>query len=457
MIKSFILDTNVIAHSERGNAIFGFDDNNVIITGTTMQELDRKKTDPDIGYNVRGAIHVLDDLRGKGDLTKGVKIGKGELKIIPNGIDAGNLPKGFSLDNPDNRIISTSIWLAKRFPRSHFVLVTNDVSMRVNADVAFRHAEVDIKIQEYKNDHVELDDDYKGYEIFENVEAEIMNDLFSNDEVKVPEAYSGLLEKEFAILKNEASSVLAIREGDYFVRVKDQRCYGLKKTYNAAQAMALYALLAPVSEIPLVILKGPAGTGKTLLAMAAGLDGVRKTNSYDTLLIGRSNVTQRTEEKLGALPGTLEEKLDPIVAPFKDAFARLLKNESKELKKDSAGKTAVKKKVEELMISSVEICPISYIRGRSIPGTFMCLDEAQNTSPLAVRDIMSRAGDDTKVVILGDTSQIDNPTLDERNCGLTAAWTDMRGYAAEIRFENNECVRSALAQEVIKRMKISKK
>mgnify|MGYP001236197461 CR=1 FL=1 len=104
MIKSFILDTNVIAHSERGNAIFGFDDNNVIITGTTMQELDRKKTDPDIGYNVRGAIHVLDDLRGKGDLTKGVKIGKGELKIIPNGIDAGNLPKGFSLDNPETEL-----------------------------------------------------------------------------------------------------------------------------------------------------------------------------------------------------------------------------------------------------------------------------------------------------------------------------------------------------------------
>lgn len=219
MTKYFILDTNVILSSGSGGGskvLYGFqsgkDSNVVVITGTVLQELDNKKTAPgEIGYNARDFIRALDDLRAKGDLTKGVILEKGAVMVEPDGVDANLLPVGFSLDRADNRIISTCIFLAKKYPKQRFVYVSNDVSCRCNADICFRAAGVKVAIEGYKNDRIDSDEEYKGYEIINDRECPgLVQALFEDTENNgVPiENSGGLYENEY--LYFEESKIVTV-------------------------------------------------------------------------------------------------------------------------------------------------------------------------------------------------------------------------------------------------------
>jgi len=446
-VKSFILDTNILLSNGK-DALYGFDDNNVYITGTTLQELDSKKSLPgELGFYAREVIRELDLLRERGDLYHGVKIGEGVCRVEPDGVDVNNLPLGYSIQVADNRIISTCIHLARKRENETFILVTNDISMRVNADQCFRNADVEIGIDGYQNERVGAEDEYYGYDIDEAADYNLINNLYSDGASPLGK-YSYLNNLQFVILKSGQQSAIAVRVGDHLELVKDQTCYGLRKTYNAAQKMLLWGLLAPVEVCPLVIAKGAAGTGKTLLSVAAGIDGVYD-EKYNKVMIGRSNVENRNEQAYGYLPGNIEEKMSPLIAPFRDNLEVLLRG-GENSKEDP---NQIQRHIDDMMETVLEVCPLVYIRGRSISHSFLILDEAQNTSRSVIRDVITRAGLKSKVVLLGDPSQIDATTLDRFSCGLEAAYVQMRGIACEITFKDQESVRSELAKAAIERMK----
>lgn len=445
--KNFVLDTNILLGSGV-SALYGFDDNTVYLTGTTLQELDSKKTVPgEIGHNARAVIRELDRLREAGDLRRGVPVGKGICRIEADEVFADKLPPGFSIQHPDNRIIAACIGLAYHHPLERFILVTNDISMRINADQCFKYSKAEVGIESYQNDRISSEEEYLGYIVDEAADPEYINRLYRDGNAPLGK-YRKLVNLQFAILKCGKQSALAVRMNDRMHIIKDQTCFGIKKTYNAAQRMCLWSLLAPVEQVPLVIIKGPAGTGKTLLALAAGIDQTYEGN-YNKVLIGRSNVENRNEQSFGYLPGSLEEKMSSLILPFTDNLECLLR-------KDVGSKESndqIKMQIEDLLATVIELNPLVYIRGRSISHSYIVVDEAQNTSRAVIRDVITRAGLKSKVVIMGDPSQIDAPTLDKFTCGLNVAYQKMRGVAAEIEFTDDESVRSELAKAALKLMK----
>lgn len=444
MIKNYVLDTNILISYP--NSILGFEDNNVWITGTTLQELDKKKTAVgEIGYNAREAIRKIEQYRLAGDLRNGVALENGgHLYIEPNHISADALPAGYSLDIADNRIISTVKMLSRETDNA-FILVTNDISMRVNASVC------GILVESYRNDHIASNEqeEYMGYREIDLPDTSVINALYANATCSVPSDIEAPVENEYFVLRCGSSSVLAIHRGGQLQRIpNDCSVYGLRPR-NVAQTFALHALLAPVDEIPLVILKGDAGTGKTLLSMAAALDGVYDDSyhrKYDTVLISRSNATA-PEEDLGALPGDIDAKVGPLLMPFTDALEFLLRADSGE------DHSVIREQVEDLFeTGTISRFALSYVRGRSFTNVFVVIDEAQNTSKTQMRDILTRAGKNCKVVILGDPSQIDRHNLDKRNNGLSIAATCMKGSPACAIITFDTPLRSFLTTEAIAHM-----
>lgn len=230
----------------------------------------------------------------------------------------------------------------------------------------------------------------------------------------------------------------------------------MKRLYNAPQIMAMWALLEPPEHIPLVILTGAAGSGKTFLPVAAGIDQTygaqfsRRGTCYDKMIVSRSNALNRSEE-IGFLPGDLNEKMNPLIAPIRDSIQSLLRTKNDGEREDCE---EIDRQVSEIFETSVEILPMLYIRGRNLYRKFTILDEAQNITKQQVKDVLTRAADGTKIVIVGDPGQIDNTVLDSRNNGLTYAWNTMRGKGvAEIHFSEKEVVRSLLAKMALERLK----
>lgn len=439
--KTFVLDTNILLHSP--NAILGFADNEVVITSTTLQELDKFKSYRDEkGFNARETCRTLEELRNKGNLIEGVPLDNGGLlRVEPNSIDANNLPKGYSLEVPDNRIISTALSLQKKSD-SQVILVTNDVSMRINASVC------GLDVESYKNDHISTDDTYTGRRTM-LVGSNIINDMYKQNfvdakyilrEYCTPDFY----ENEFVALKSGQGSVLGQYKAGIIHRVKDiSRVYGVQPR-NAAQNFFLSALLAPPEEIPLVIGIGKPGTAKTFLSLAAGLD-TQADNMYDRILITRNNVT--ADADFGYLPGDIDDKMTPLIAPFLDNLESLLRGNSKE------DREQIQMQIDDMFeTKTLEVCPLAYMRGRSITNSYLIVDEAQNATKIQIRDIITRAGQGTKVVLLGDPNQIDNHLLDRWNNGLVWAAEKMKNspLCAQITFDESESVRSKLATEAIK-------
>lgn len=373
-------------------------------------------------------------------------------------IDAGqwHMPSGYSEDKPDNQIINTVLDIKKNQGHmfNQVILVTNDTSMRINASVCAAACGFSDFVESYRNDHVSSAEMYTGKREL-HVSKEAIDYIYKNKMLPPEAIFRGDIpepvENEFFILQSDQSSALAVYR-NHELKLIDTKtlhpCHVQPK--NASQTFALWALMQPVEEIPFVILKGPAGTAKTFLSLAAGLDQAydsRAHRSYDSVLISRNNVM--ADADFGYLPGELEDKMNPLLAPFFDNLESLLRGNSDE------DRECISRQIEDMIDSGViEICALAYMRGRSITNKFLIVDETQNATRSQIRDIITRAGAGCKIVICGDPEQIDAHNLDKLNNGLVFASEKMKGspVCAQISFTEEESVRSELAKEAIKRL-----
>ena len=461
MIKNYLLDTNILMHN--ANAIYGFEDNNVYLCGTVLQELDKHKNDDgEVGYNSRQAIRVIkqlmkDNLNGK-PREERLKIIReiglplpngGKLFFEPDGVSYENVPKGYSLDVPDNRIISSCVHMNKNYLKDNPVtLLTNDGGLYINALVCEVNAE-DIRNEQVQNSG------YTGHIELEIEDWTIIEKLYKENTVNPTEIKElndiSLYDNQFITITCGDKSILTVYYKKKITHIPDQQLSKGIKPLNKMQRYAMWALLNP--EIPLVILEGPAGTSKTFLSLACGneqLDVGDHANNepYTRLLISRPN-NKTTDADFGYLPGTLEEKMSPLMASYTDNLEIILGGKNVQI---SETRQIIRDLIENGII---EYCPLYTIRGRSIHNAYLICDEAQNATKNLIKDIVTRAGKNTKIIVAGDPSQIDNTSLDVYNIGLVHLKESMKGspLCAIIKFEDDNCVRSKLAEEALKRMK----
>ncbi len=448
--KTFILDTNILIKSPQ-SVLFGFDDNNLVITGTTLEELDGLKNVPgETGYSARVAIRELSKLGEKGNFRDGIRLDNGgTIKIITNNLKA-EMPAGWSLEKPDNRIICCTKTLSEA--QENVVLITNDVSMQIKANM------MGVAVEDYKNE--ELSSDVKNFtgRREETVSDTLIDKIYKSKKISFQNKENPFVDNEYILFISEYSkkSALAYWKGGIAYLIDDSNLLENTeiKPRNVGQRFALHALLAPVDEIPLVILKGPAGTAKTFLSVAAGIEQTFD-NKYLRTIVTRSNTL--FDEELGFLPGDEESKMAPLMRPVFDNIESYLRkhsnttSEKDDVRSEKEIKTTISEYIEEGII---KIESMAYMRGRSIANTYLIIDEAQNTTLNQILGIVTRAGNGCKVVLCGDPNQIDNPKLSKRNNGLVYASDKMKGseLCAQIEFTSNECVRSKLSLEAAKRL-----
>ena len=434
MKKKFILDTNVILHDS--GCIHQFKDNSICIPITVIEELDKfKKGNHVINCNARDFLRTLDALSSDRMLNGGAPIenGEGTISILLDTPMDEKVRNNFNGVTPDVRILNIAYCHAKAHDFNQVVLVTKDVNLRLRA------RSIGLKTENYQSQYVQNPSDiYSGMQVFENIAHGLLEQLFQKPyEVNLSAlpAEPCLRANENIILKNGSSSALAFFDADRNAvrRIQSRVCYGVKPR-NSEQAFALNAMLNP--DIPLVTLSGKAGTGKTLLALAAALETRR---SYRQIFIARP-VVPLSNKDLGFLPGDVASKLDPYMQPLYDNLA-VLQNQANE---NGGGPS---KPISQLIEDEkIVITPISYIRGRSIVRVFFIVDEAQNLTPHEVKTIITRAGEGTKIVFTGDIMQIDHPYLDSQTNGLAYIIEKMKGQKlyAHINLERGE--RSELAE-----------
>lgn len=456
-VKNYVLDTAVLLQDPK--SIFAFEENNVIITSVTLQELDRKNSyNREIDFALKELTDNLKMLMSLGNLNDGVPLENGgHLIVVSDGIDERNLPIGFSVKSADNKIISMCVSLKQRYPKAKFTLVTNKSLLAVNASVC------GLNVESYRNDRIQSTG-YTGFTELEINNEMIINELFQGHiiaESDILDSVIGLKPErlypnEFVMLKYGETEALTIVSKNGFKVLPELResVYGIRPL-NIAQRCLLYALTAPVSEIPLVIINGPAGTGKTILSCAAGLESIDCNTSsrlYNKMLITRNNVM--SDNDFGYLPGTLQEKMEPLLMPFADSISKLIRIR-KSKQKSNVTNTDIQIAVKQLFDKGlVDILPLSHIRGRSLSDSYIIVDEAQNAPQLLMRDVLTRPGAGTKLIISGDPAQVDNALLDSDNNGLVLAIERMKNspYAALITFDEKECNRSPLAADALKRL-----
>ncbi len=451
MIKTYVLDTNVLMSTE-GKVISGFDDNNVVITHTTLEELDKFKMAPgERGYQAREAIRAINSIieqkSENESVLQGIKIPacKGIFRITA--ACQSSMPKGWSADSPDNRILSACKNLEDT-ERCPVILITNDVSLSIKAQM------LNLAVQGYYNDNVNTSESYTGRgEI--SIPYTDFATLYDRGEVSFETNENIPARKYFLIHNSDKPNDTAL--GYYLdnklhiIRYPDNTIYGVTPK-NIGQKFALHALLAPAEEIPLVILKGPAGCGKTLLSLAAGLQKTyewkREDMTYNGIVITRSNTL--SDEEIGFLPGTLEDKMGPLVSPFMDNLRFLLSHSAR-----GEEKHEINMQIDDMLETGVlEITSLAYIRGRSLNNTFLICDEFQNSTRIQAKTLVTRMGMGSKLVILGDPDQIDNPKLDKKNNGL-AFLSERFAFsplAVDISFNATESVRSPLSLDAIMRL-----
>ena len=403
--KNFVLDTNVLLHDPR--SIYSFGDNTVVIPIYVIEELDQFKKDmSELGRNARQVARYLDAHRQEGTLAEGVPMPNGGLLKVA--FVEHDLPKSMADGGlMDNRILATAIEVRKKDPEGTTVFITKDTNLRIRADA------LGLLAQDFEPERVEISELYSG--IAERlVSADVINQLYRpGAEVNVPDI-GQLVANQFVLFKDEANpSHTAMGRYDLerkrvvpLNRQAKEGVWGVRAR-NMEQTFLIDLLLN--DDIKLVTIVGKAGTGKTLMAIAAGLQKVTEEAMYQKLLVSRPIFPLGRD--IGYLPGSVEEKLNPWMQPIFDNVEFLL-NLSRTDKKAGRG-------YHELMdLGIVEIEPLTYIRGRSIPNQFIIVDEAQNLTPHEVKTIVTRVGDNTKIVLTGDPYQIDNPYVDSTNNGL---------------------------------------
>ncbi len=428
-MKNYILDTNVLLHDP--NSLLAFKANTVLIPIEVIEEIDRfKRESSELGQNARNVSRTLDALRAKGHLNKGVKLENGStLRIIFHDRNGEGGP--FGANSVDSRIVSLSMAIHKAEPKTPTILVTKDINLRIKADT------VGLPAEDYETDRVLLTELYTGM-IELTVPAEKMSRFRVEGELDLngygkyfPNEYCTLVEetnpKRTALTKVDPTGaklvpILDCREG----------IWGIKPR-NREQHFAFDALLD--DRVKLVTLMGKAGTGKTLMAMAAGLKRTVLDREFRRLVVARPTVSMGRE--LGFLPGSLEEKLNPWMQPIHDAL---------ELLSDLNMGSDHRRSTDLMRSGTIVVEALSYIRGRSIAHQFMVIDEAQNLTPLEVKTIITRVGTGTKIIFTGDPYQIDNPYIDSSSNGFNYIISKFRDQAISAHIELQKGERSELAE-----------
>ncbi|PZD72034.1 PhoH-like protein [Acaryochloris thomasi RCC1774] len=408
MKKVFVLDTNVLLHDPA--AMHQFEDNDVVLPMTIIEELDRFKKQPEeTGRNARQVSRELDGLRQQGNLFEGIVLeGGGNLRVaLCNRETLQELPPELERDRGDNSILAVALELQRQC-NCPLVLVSKDTNLRLKADA------LSVAAEDYETDKVNVGDLYTGIsEVI--VDAESINNLFKQGGVDLDGPFLPNQSLTLVDSVNPAHTALAVVDGHSgqvqpLAKIPHA---GISQVIprNREQRFAIELLLR--DSISLLTLVGKAGTGKTLLAIAAGLQQVADEQRYSRLLIARPNIPMGRD--LGYLPGDIKEKLTPWMQPLYDNFDLIFGTQ------DTTGQPSHwRRGHEELMEQGLlQIEPLTYIRGRTIPKQFLIVDEAQNLTPHEVKTILTRAGEGTKVVLTGDPEQIDNPYVDAASNGLT--------------------------------------
>jgi len=458
MTKYFVLDTNVLLHNP--GALTMFADNHVLIPLTVLEELDKfKKNNDDVGRNCREVIRQLDRLRERGKLSEGVEWNGhgGTIRVV---FAKAERPAALPEDVPDNRIISVA-WALQQEGKPA-VMISKDINVRLKADA------LGVPAEDFEAQKVDSDRLYRGYRDLEASSAvinqmydekqlamdELLADVAAAEALAPTDAADGVLPEaplviepnEFVQLRGRddtSHTALARRLADteHLIPVHAPRrpTYGVVPR-NLQQTMAIDLLLD--DEIKLVSLLGTAGTGKTLLAIAAGMQKVFGDQTYDKLLVARPIMPMGRD--IGYLPGDKDEKLSAWMQPIFDNLEYLLS--SRGVGGQQADSRPAEQRIQTLMAGGQLVLePLTYIRGRSIPNQFMIVDEAQNLTPHEVKTIVSRVGEGTKIVLTGDAAQIDNPYLDASSNGMSYLIERMRpaGQVGHVTLAKSE--RSELA------------
>jgi PhoH-like ATPase len=429
----FVLDTNVILHDSK--CIYHFKDNDVVIPITVLEELDRfKKGNEAINFHAREFTRAIDALSEGSLFDPGVRIGEGlgNISVAMEREFHNDLSFAFIQNKPDHLILNCAYHLMKDHPEKNIVFVTKDVNLRMKAK------SVGLTADDYTNDHVKnIDALYKGLRREEHVPEELINRLYADPyEVDASENpfEKAMTANEFLILRNERKSGLGVYDSDShsIKRVDRPRAFGIAPR-NAEQTFSLHALMDP--NIRLVSITGKAGTGKTLLALAAALQSI---DHYRYIYVGRP-IVPLSNKDIGFLPGDINSKIGPYMQPLYDNLG-VIQNQFSE---NSPQSTIIRELQESKRLI---MTPLSYIRGRSLVDTYFIVDESQNLTPHEVKTIITRAGDNTKMIFTGDIFQIDHPYLNTHSNGLTHLIGKMRGQPlyAHINLEKGE--RSELAE-----------
>ena len=406
LAKTFVLDTNVLLYDP--SSIFKFDDNKVFIPLIVVEELDRFKRDQnENGRNARQFARSVDELRQQGSLAEGVKLENGGTLIVGAHHNDVNVPNfGLDLRTADNLILLNALNLQKKGEQA--ILITKDINLRLKADA------LSIESEDYESSNVSnFTEVYTGHRVFEVDESMLQtfeaerflpfstdeqNEFLANQYVTMEVAGNPQrrMHGRFSAKKGGIVPLIRYREGVWGIHPR-----------NLEQQFAFDALLN--NEVNLVSLVGKAGTGKTLLAIAAGLETTISQRFYSRVLVSRPIIPMGRD--LGFLPGDVNEKLGPWMQPIFDNIDFLFGSQR--------AKNEMTTWDELINQGLLHIEPLTYIRGRSLPGQYMIVDEAQNLSPHEVKTIITRAGEGTKIVLTGDCEQIDSPYLDSINNGLT--------------------------------------
>jgi PhoH-like ATPase len=432
-MKIFVLDTNVLLHDPF--ALFRFQENTILVPITVIEEIDRFKKDMnETGRNARQVSRILDELRQKGSLSAGITLESGgNLRVaLLNNEMLRHIPSELSDQKSDNRILAVAAEAKSSADQVPVILVTKDTNLRIKADA------IGIDAEDYESDKVDISELYSGFSELD-VPSETVDRFYGQGWVDSAE---NLLPNQYVVMRdagNPSHSALAkyVSGQKKLVPVIKAGKEGVWSIHprNREQTCALDALMD--DSIKIVTLVGKAGTGKTLLAIAAGLHKAAEENVYSRLLVSRPVFPMGKD--LGFLPGDIEEKLAPWMQPIFDNVELLLSGHEAE-KRHSKG-------YRELMAMGImEIEPLTYIRGRSIPNQFLIVDEAQNLTPHEIKTIVTRAGEGTKVVLTGDPYQIDNPYVDSSSNGLTYLVERFKGQEISAHITMMKGERSALAE-----------
>jgi PhoH-like ATPase len=459
--KHYVLDTNVLLYSPQ--AIFAFSEHTVVIPEVVLEELDRFKSEStERGAHSRQMSRIIDELRTHGNLLNGVPLNDqgGILRIETNCLDVG-LPPHWDRAKADNRILQVCKGLAEN---SHYtVLVSRDTNLRVKAVI------LDIQAEDFRNDKVAaIEDQYTGRTIVYTssdtinmfhaddsnaIAPELLSEYDENNHSLRPGAF---ITNQFMLIRstdNDRHTALGRFDGEKVVHLKyrNRNPFGVSPR-NIGQVFMQECMMMDAEEAPLVIIKGPAGTAKTFYSLAVGLYKHMdcRPRDYHHLLICRPNIPM--DEDIGFLPGSENEKISPYMRGVRDNLFTLMSGhmmtESKEI-------AQVEDTVQMLFDKHIiQTEALAYQRGRSLYKYWMILDEMQNATPRQAKGVITRPGVGTKIILLGDPEQIDNPFLDSRSNGLSYASEKMRGskLCYQVTLQHDECERSPLAAEAALRL-----